>query len=556
MSPTRREFLAWLTKATALGSAFPLLHGCGGGDGPLPFDGEIAGEDPTWCHGLRDGVLRFSPAEREPRIYDALIVGGGAAGAAAAWRLERAGVRNMLLTEREADLGGTSVAGEGPYGAFAWGAHYVEAPPPEARYLLEVYEDLGVILDVRGGVPVPDPRYVVPEIEAKLRAGGEWSAGLFPYALASPSDVSEYERLRQALYRWTVWRDSEGRPAFGRPLEALSADEEPRRLDEITMLEYLDELGVRSNLALWLVNNRMMDEYGLTIDQVSAWAGVQFWAQSNSAFTDFEGPGSFAPETLSWREGNSFLVKGMARRLRPEQTALETMAVRLERAPVGVSATLLDLKRGTARQVKARQAVFAAPKHTAPYAIPELPAAGRSEFSRCEYVPWLTAAAHLSDGAIDREAPSSWESAAFDGWGLGYIDNGHLDPRRPLGAPRTLTFYAALTPDISEQRRLLLKEGWEFWARVTLRELERMHPKIGRSVERIDIRKWGHAMAAAKPGFLWGSDRQAMRRPFGAIHFAGADVGGTPVFEQAARSGIEAAEAVLDGLGRSYASIL
>ena len=556
MRSTRREFLAWLTKATAVGAAFPLLHGCGGDGGSLPFDGELAGEDPTWCHSLRDGALTLPAAPAETPLLDVLIVGGGAAGAAAAWRLERAGVRSMLLIEKEAELGGTSMAGKGPNGAFAWGAHYVEAPPPDARYLLDIYEDLGVIIDMDGGWPIMDPQYVVPPLEAKLLAGNEWAEGLFPYALASSSDVSEYERFRQDLYRWSKWRGEENRPAFGRPLEALSAAEEPRRLDEMTMLEYLDSLGVRSKLVQWLVNNRMMDEYGLTLDQVSAWSGVQFWAQSNSSLIDFEPPLERAPQTLSWREGNSFLVKGMARRLRPDQLSLGTIAVQIERTAEGVQAALLDVKRGAFSHVKARQAVFAAPKHTAPHVIPELKTAGRTEFERLEYVPWLTAAVHLSSGEMDAAVPPSWETLAFDGWGLGYIDNGHLDADRPFGAPRTLTFYAALTPDIHEQRSLLLKEGWEFWARVVLEEMERMHPNIRRQIERIDIRKWGHAMAAARPGSVWGSDREAMRRPFGPIHFAGADIGGSPVFEQAARTGVQAAEAALSGLGRSYVSAL
>ena len=258
MRSTRRDFLAWLTKATAVGAAFPLLYGCRSDGGSLLFDGELAGEDPTWCHSLRDGALTLPKPPAEIPLLDVLIVGGGAAGAAAAWRLERAGVQRMLLIEKETEMGGTSMAGYGPNGPFAWGAHYVEAPPPDAGYLIDIYKDLGVITGLDDGWPIIDPQYVAPPLEAKLLAGNEWAEGLFPYALASPADVSEYERFRQDLYRWSRWRDEENRPAFGRPLEALSAAAEPRRLDEMTMLEYLDNIGVQSKLVQWLVNNRMM----------------------------------------------------------------------------------------------------------------------------------------------------------------------------------------------------------------------------------------------------------------------------------------------------------
>jgi hypothetical protein len=57
-------------------------------------------------------------------------------------------------------------------------------------------------------------------------------------------------------------------------------------------------------------------------------------------------------------------------------------------------------------------------------------------------------------------------------------------------------------------------------------------------------------MIRPRPGFIWGSGRRAAARPFRGIHFAGADLSGIPVFEEAFDHGVRAAEEVLATLGR------
>ena len=507
---------------------------------------------------MRDGRVDLSHVEPEPHIHDVIIVGGGVSGVAAAWKLTRSGVRDVLIVERGRELGGTSVGGQLDGQSFAWAAHYIESPGPGSPHMHEICGDLGIIRDYIGGWPVVDPRYVVRDPEVGLRAGATWRPVHFPMQVAASADVVEYERFRQDMYRWVTWRDSAGRPAFGRPIERTSPADEVRDLDGITMAAYLDRIGIRSELVRWYVNNRVVDEYGCGVETVSAWAGVQFWAQSNSSFTDFEPSGTPSPVVLSWPQGNAFLVDGMARGLTESQKRLGSLVVNVRNAGDRVLVTCVDVADGAKRTLLARRVIYAAPKHAVYYAIPDLVSVGRDEFNACEYVPWVTAAVHVSRPPAARPRhPLTWETLGHEAWGHGYIDNRHMTRQGDgFDEPTVLTFYAALCDDIDADRHRLLDEGWDYWARAVLGALQQMHPGIESLITRLDVRKWGHAMIAMKPGHLWGAERRRMLRPFGNIEFAGVDIGGTPVFEQASYRGIAAAEAVMDALGVSYSSSL
>ena len=555
---TRREFLGLLAKGVGAGLCAPILGSCKRSvlDAKLPFPGEIVGEDLGRCHALRDGEIRADPVEPEPRLYDVIVVGAGISGLAAAWKLVRGGVRNLLVIDKADQVGGTCIAGESNGIVFPWGAHYVESPHPRAKHLLEIYEDLGIITGYdEDAWPTINPRFIVPSPEASVRAGNKWALSRFPIQIATSQDVVEYETFRQDLYRWVRWRDDEGRPAFGCPNEYTSPAEEVRRLDDLSMLEYLESKGLRSEVLQWHVDDRLKDEYGCHIQDVSAWAGIQFWAQSNSGFSDFEPPGTPAPSPLSWPEGNAFLARGLAKPLSDEQLRLRTLVINVRNEKDRVLVTGLGPEARTRCTLQAKSVIYTTPKNAVYHVVPELEAAGRREFRKCRYVPWLVAAVHLREPPDAKSRPLTYEVIGYQAWAVGYLDCRHVAgaPDR-IGRPTILAFYAPLCADIEAERQELFREGWEFWARMITNTLEQIHPGVTRLITRLDICRWGHAMVTMTPGFLWGPDRPLMNRPQGRIQFAGSDVSGTPVFEQATYRGIETAQAVMDDLGVSYRS--
>jgi hypothetical protein len=68
--------------------------------------------------------------------------------------------------------------------------------------------------------------------------------------------------------------------------------------------------------------------------------------------------------------------------------------------------------------------------------------------------------------------------------------------------------------------------------------------------------RWGHAMIRPKPGFLWGQSRRRAAIPYRGIQFAGADLSGLALFEEAFYHGVRAAEEVLKERGEKFNSIL
>jgi hypothetical protein len=222
----------------------------------------------------------------------------------------------------------------------------------------------------------------------------------------------------------------------------------------------------------------------------------------------------------------------------------------------------VDVQSGEAVGLLARRAVFAAPQFLAPYLINELPEDRKGHAREFEYSPWLVANLHLHERPRERGFPLSWDNVLFDSRSLGYVTATHqtgIDY-----GPTVLTWYSALCDDSSDDRahqasiarQRLFDMTWPEAAEIVLSDLERAHPDIRTLVERLDVMKWGHAMVRPRTGFVWSEARRAVAAPFGPIHFAGTDLSGVALCEEAVYHGVRAAEEALRGLGRSVSSLV
>jgi hypothetical protein len=103
-------------------------------------------------------------------------------------------------------------------------------------------------------------------------------------------------------------------------------------------------------------------------------------------------------------------------------------------------------------------------------------------------------------------------------------------------------------------RKLLLEKDWEYWKEAILRDLERVHPDIRQCVSRIDIMRFGHAMARPTPGAVLSAERRRLAKLEGRLLFANSDLSGFSIFEEAQYRGVRAAEKVLSHIsGKSHA---
>jgi hypothetical protein len=103
------------------------------------------------------------------------------------------------------------------------------------------------------------------------------------------------------------------------------------------------------------------------------------------------------------------------------------------------------------------------------------------------------------------------------------------------------TFYwslAEMTP--KDGRKMLLEKDWNFWKEAILNDLGKAHADIRECCSRIDVMRFGHAMARPTPGFL------SLRHPAtDSLFFANSDLSGYSVFEEAQYQGVRAADAAV-----------
>jgi hypothetical protein len=150
----------------------------------------------------------------------------------------------------------------------------------------------------------------------------------------------------------------------------------------------------------------------------------------------------------------------------------------------------------------------------------------RSQGTR--YAPWAVANLHLREPLRDRGgAAPAWDNVLYGARSLGYVDAMHqsLDPRP---GPTVLTWYHA--PG-EQSRQALLARTWGDWRDEVVAELSGAHPDVGDKLVRIEVARYGHAMAVPVPGTL--AQRAAGVPRTASLSFAHGDWAGYSIFEEA-----------------------
>lgn len=469
-----------------------------------------------------------------------MIVGAGIAGLSAAWRLRRAGFDELEILELEGEAGGNARWGRNGVTPYPWGAHYVTLPTPESRATKMLLAELGVL---HGDPDAASPRYEERALchapQERLYRNGTWEEGLAPLAGRSAAEVDEWKRFQARMLAFHRLRGRDGRRAFTAPLEFSSRDPSLLALDRVTMQAWLRDEGFLSEAVHWIVDYACRDDYGASCGNVSAWAGIHYFACRASA------PGEERDQVLTWPEGNGFVVRRLLERYRLPIThgALVSSAEETVR-DVKLEVYLSKEKRSV--EIRAEHVIWAAPRFPLPV----------GKAARLDHAPWLVANLTLSEPPHVRHgAPLSWDNAIYDSASLGYVVATHQGLASRPG-PTVLTWYRPLTEGSPRDwRHRLLETGREAWAEAALADLARPHPEIRSITERIDVFANGHAMAIPRPGLIWGGARQALLARGGRIHAAHTEACGLSLFEEANDRGVAAAEAVLAATGARTASM-
>ncbi|MHC4925091.1 MAG: FAD-dependent oxidoreductase, partial [Planctomycetota bacterium] len=373
---------------------------------------------------------------------------------------------------------------------------------------------------------------------------GEWTEGLYLADGATADDLGQFERFHALLGGFAGRRGSDGRTVFTLPVDSCSRDPSYLVLDRVSMAAWMAKRGFDSPRLLWWVEYATRDDYGGRLHNTSAWAALHYFCSRRT------GPEDEGADYLTWPEGNQFLVSALAKRL-GERRRTGAIATAVVQDGDRVRVTWMDARAGTAHSILADHVVCAVPRFVARRIVPALDGEGTG----FTYTPWVVANLSLEAPPRQRGFPTCWDNVLYESESLGYVVATHQSDR--LDRDTVWTWYRPF-PDDDEtaSREHVLQAPWEHWRDTVMRDLVRAHPDLGDRVTNIDVRRWGHAMVRPRPGFLWSDERVGASRPRGRIHFAGADLGGLPLFEEAQWHGVRAAEEILEARGEAVVSLL
>ncbi|MFN0278825.1 MAG: flavin monoamine oxidase family protein [Pyrinomonadaceae bacterium] len=536
MKLTRREILT-----AFLGAPFAMMACRSAASDTFPT-GEIIGQDVSLGHVLRENRL-FEVSDDNWETKKVAIIGGGIAGLTAAWKLKKENINDFVLLELEKEIGGTSRSDTGNPVGYPWGAHYLPVPFRENVELIELLDEM-LLLDGRAaqGEVVVKEQFLCREPEERVFYKGRWYEGLYLSVGASAEDKRQFGEFQKLIDRWVNWRDGLGKRAFVVPVANCSTDAEVTSLDKISFAEWLRQNAITSERLIWYCDYACRDDYGLKLEQTSAWAGLYYFCSRVRKSGDESQPFITAPE------GNGQFVRHLFEKVK-DNVRKSQMVVSVVPTDKGVD--VICLGGGEIRGIHCDKVIFASPMFTAPFIIRGFRDDMSFAAGEFQHNAWFVANLFLKDRPklrFAKDFPIAWDNVLYESPSLGYVTATY---QKGIDyGPTILTYYYPMCGEENGRTKLFNYE-WRDLADVCLTDLARAHPDIYDLTERIDIMRWGHAMISPRPNFIWSGVRDKAMKPYRNIHFAHTDLSGIALFEEAFYHGLRAVEEIFNEISRN-----
>ena len=532
MKFTRREILSAFLGA-------PLaLAACRSGSADSFPDGEIIGANANVGHLLRENRHWEVPAQNWETVKTA-IVGGGIAGLSAAWKFQKENFDDFVLLELENKIGGTSQSGASNLIGYPWGAHYLPVPFEENTELISLLDEMNLTEGVNeDGEIIVKEQFLCREPEERVFYKGRWYEGLYLAVGASEADKKQISEFQSQVDYWINWRDAAGRRAFVVPVADCSTDAEAVALDKISFADYLRQKGFTSERLVWYCDYACRDDYGLKLEQTSAWAGLFYFCSR------VKQSGEESQAFITFPEGNGKFV-GHFHEQTKDKTRLKTIALEIIPRDAGVDVVCLNTETNELRGFHCETVIFAAPIFTANYLIRDFKSSAPAFIKEFQHNAWFVANLFLKDRPktqFARDFPLAWDNVLYESPSLGYVNSTH---QKGIDYGATiLTYYYPMCAE-ENARAKLFSLDWRELADICLTDLSRAHKDIYQLTTRIDVMRWGHAMISPRPNFMWNGAREQASKPYRNIHFAHSDLSGIALFEEAFYHGLRAANEIL-----------
>ncbi|AKQ45905.1 hypothetical protein TH63_10035 [Rufibacter radiotolerans] len=534
----RRRFLKKSALAIgALALAGPSLVSCVAETKKAPA-GRLFGPSFKAGHLLRTGITTLPSITEE---VDIVVIGGGISGLSAARWLRKNGATQVCLLELEDRTGGNSQSGKNEHSAFPWGAHYLPLPNNNNQDLLDFLAEAKVITGFdESGLPVYNEYHLNFDPEERLFINGFWQEGLIPTWGVPPADLKQIEWFVALMDEMKKAKGADGRYAFDIPLDNSSTDASFRNLDALTMQEWMVQQNFTSLYLRWYVEYCCLDDFGATLEQTSAWAGIHYFAGRKAKAAN-----SDADRVLTWPEGNHWLAERLREQAGPDiRTGSLVYYVGFSHGKVIID--YLNLHNDQTKRLIAQKCVMATPQFVREKLLKDLlqvsPTGNKKPFA---YAPWVVANLTVKQVPQGKGTALSWDNVIYGSQSLGYV-NAQQQSVEGFPKKQVITFYLPLPDSSAAGRQAVFMKKQDQWAEQVLQELEKAHPTIREEVEELNVWVWGHGMIKPVPGFLWGEDRKKEGALLeGKIAFAHSDLSGISIFEEAFYQGIKAAQQLL-----------
>lgn len=532
MKFTRREILT-----AFLGMPFA-LSACRSKTENPPVAGEIVGANVNVGHILREQRQPEVPVNNWENVRVA-IIGGGAAGLVAAYKFKKADFNDFVLLELEDKIGGTAQSGVSEIVPYPWGAHYLPVPFRENTELVALLDEMQLTEGrTSEGEIIVKEQFLCREPEERVFFKGRWYEGLYLHVGESEDDKNQLKAFQKEVDFWVNWRDASGKRAFVLPVGNCSADAEVTMLDKLTFGDWLRQKGFTSERLFWYCDYACRDDYGLKLDQTSAWAGLFYFCSR------VRKSGEESQPFITFPEGNGRFINFLHEKIK-DKTRLRTVVLEIVPNEKGVDIVYLNIETNEIRGLHAEKAIFAAPVFTSKYLIRDFRQSAPEFVREFEHNAWFVANLFLKDrpkSRFPKDFPLAWDNVLYESPSLGYVNSTHqkgLD----YGAA-VFTYYYPMCHEKEARAKLFGLNHGEL-ADIVLADLSRAHPEIRTLTEKIDVMRWGHAMISPRPNFLWSGARAAAQKPFRNVHFAHSDLSGIALFEEAFYHGVRAADEIL-----------
>lgn len=440
---------------------------------------------------------------------ETLIVGGGIAGLSAANSLNSG---DFILCEMDDDFGGTSGATKVGGNLFSQGAHYdLSYPQNYGHEALELLEKMDVIAydNTLNQFTFKDRQFIIPEENQEICYTKK---GFQDAPIKAGINKKDFIDLLQ--------------PYVGEmKMPTRLIHERFRALNDISFFQFIDKYLVHDPSLITGIDYQMIDDYGSNCSNVSALAGIHYYA-----CRDYYGKNK--PELFSPPEGNYYFIKKLMSNINGNRLKASSIVFNIEKNGRFYATKIFNTKTEKVETITSKNIIYGGQKNALKFIYPQY----YPLFSNTQYSPWVAINFELKKSIPGEH---KWQN---DMLRVNQKLMGFVNAETQNNNHKVLTMYMCFNPSerkempkIMANPKAIVEEGVnylnQFFNTSTQEYIQSAHIKI-----------MGHAMPIPTKGYLFNDRNEQTKNE--NFFFAGTDNGRLPLMLEALDSGIFAANLI------------